>query len=321
MENLNYKIIEFDLETISDELLNKYFDFDDHFSFELDPEDEPWPNELKKQQMQTVNPERKSYRWLVITVRDEQVIGYARIRFVTELANNNERAKNFANVEITVDKEHRRQSIGTKLFKKVCDKALEQGEITTITIPFVYDIGHKFCEKFKGKVVQKEAEYRAYFSKIDWLLMEQWKNKGEKMVKKEGVTLEQFEHCPEHLIEKYADIYTETVNQRPLGDISVRHRITPESRRNHEKLWIEDRGHKWYTFITKEADGSISGLTEMVYIVESPYYIEQLLTGVREQYRGRGLGKWLKAEMALFIKNQYPEIKFIQTSNADMNDP
>ncbi|MHA1435819.1 MAG: GNAT family N-acetyltransferase, partial [Candidatus Heimdallarchaeota archaeon] len=38
-------------------------------------------------------------------------------------------------------------------------------------------------------------------------------------------------------------------------------------------------------------------------------------------YRGRGLGKWLKAEMALFIKNQYPEIKFIQTSNADMNDP
>jgi len=28
MENLNYKIIEFDLETISDELLNKYFDFE-----------------------------------------------------------------------------------------------------------------------------------------------------------------------------------------------------------------------------------------------------------------------------------------------------
>jgi len=321
MGKLNYKIIEFDPHTISEELLNKYFELDDQLCVELDPEDEPWPNEVKKQQIQTVNPESKYFRWLVVTNGDNQVIGYAQIRFVTELANNYDSAKNFAGVEITVAKEHRGQGIGTKLFKTICDKTIEHREITTITIPFVYDIGQKFCEKFKGKVIQKEAEYRAYLSEINWSLVEQWKKEGENIAKKEGITLEKFERCPEKLIEKYSDIYTETLNQRPLGDIEIRHRITSDSRRNHEKTWIEERRHKWHTMITKEADGYISGLTEMVYIVESPEYIEQLLTGVREQYRSRGLGKWLKAEMALFIKDQYPAIEYIQTCNAEMNAP
>jgi len=290
-------------------------------SYELDPDDEPWSNEVKKKMIQAINPENEIYRWLVLTEKDDQVIGYARLRYVTKLAKNYDSAKNFADTEILVTKDHRRKGIGTNLLRNIIDKVKENDLLTTVSMNYVHDIGQGFCEKFNGKVVQKEAEYRAYFTNIDWDLMNKWKKVGESIAQKEGITLEKFDHCPENLLEKYVEIYTETVNQRPLGEIQIIHRITPDSRRDQEKLWIDDRGHKWHTIATVESDGTISGLTEMIYIVESPYYIEQLLTGVREQYRGRGLGKWLKAEMALFVRNQYSKIEYIQTGNADVNEP
>ncbi len=321
MTTLDYRIIDFDPHTISEEFLNKYFELDDNFVLEIDPDDTPYPHDLHKKMIQRKNPEREIFRWLVITAKEEEVIGYVRVTFVTPLANNYDSAKNFADMEILVKKDHRGKGLGTKLFRKTLKKVNEHGGITIISVSQVLDISHKFCEKFKGKVVQEEAEYRAYISEIDWKLINEWKKAGEKISQKEKITLEIFEHCPEHLIEEYTEIYTETINQRPLGEIEIRHRISPKTRREHEKTWIDERGHKWHTIITKESNGRISGLTEMVYIPESPYYIEQLLTGVREQYRGRGLGKWLKAEMALFIKNQYPGIKFILTDNADVNTP
>jgi GNAT superfamily N-acetyltransferase len=300
--------------------LEKYFDLDDKAVKEIDPEDENYPHELQKKMIQTKNPESDTYRWLLVT-KDKEVFGYARVSFVTPQANNYESAKHSAGADIYIDKEYRRKGFGTKLFKKILEKINEQSDISTVIASQVNVIGDKFCEKYKGKVVQEEAEYRAYLSEIDWKMISKWKKSGEQLAKKDGVILKSFEHCPEQLIEEYCKIYTETLNQRPLGEIEIRHHITPESRRRHENTWINERGHKWHTVVSIESDGTISGLTEMIFITETPYFIEQLLTGVREQYRGRGLGKWLKAEMALFIKKKYPETQFIITDNADVNDP
>ncbi len=50
-------------------------------------------------------------------------------------------------------------------------------------------------------------------------------------------------------------------------------------------------------------------------------FLLRKLTGVKEDYRGKGLGKWLKAEMALYIKENYPKIKYISTGNANENAP
>ena len=71
--------------------------------------------------------------------------------------------------------------------------------------------------------------------------------------------------------------------------------------------------------VSQEADGSLSGLTEIVHDSAMPYRAEQELTGVRDEHRGRGLGKWLKAEMMFFIRDELPEVRAINTGNADAN--
>ncbi|MCK5047090.1 MAG: hypothetical protein KAS22_10960, partial [Candidatus Heimdallarchaeota archaeon] len=80
--------------------------------------------------------------------------------------------------------------------------------------------------------------------------------------------------------------------------------------------------HINYTIISREYNGFISGITEIRYSrTDRPERIEQGLTGVLEEYRGRGLGKWLKAEMLMYIENHIPDARFLVTGNADHNAP
>ena len=97
----------------------------------------------------------------------------------------------------------------------------------------------------------------------------------------------------------------------------MRERVTPASRRESEARM----GRGWYTKVSQEADGSLSGLTEVVHDLGMSYRVEQELTGVSDEHRGRGLGKWLKAEMMFFIRDELPEVRYISTGNADTNTP
>ena len=62
-------------------------------------------------------------------------------------------------------------------------------------------------------------------------------------------------------------------------------------------------------------------MTEILHDPREAYRIMQDLTGVLPEYRGRGLGKWLKAQMLFHIKENYPDTKVIVTGNADANAP
>ena len=75
------------------------------------------------------------------------------------------------------------------------------------------------------------------------------------------------------------------------------------------------------TIYTRESDGSVSGLTETTCLKEAGHKVTQLLTGVKADCRGRGLGKLLKALMLLDIRDRHPDVKYVVTGNADSNAP
>lgn len=106
----------------------------------------------------------------------------------------------------------------------------------------------------------------------------------------------------------------------PSGDLELKWNYTPEMRRQFETHYKE-RGYEWITMVSREKNGVISGLTDIVFPTSDPHKICQELTGVKPEYQKRGLGKWLKAEMAFYIKENYPNIKYITTGNANENAP
>ena len=199
--------------------------------------------------------------------------------------------------------------------------------IEILNLPTIPDIVESFSE-----VSLSYADFNVFFDNGtqigiiywtaiavgNWDLMEEWKQAGLVKAEKDGITLLSFFECPEEIIKKYMQIYTETFNQQPIGELEGRPKFTPETRRLDEKR-LTVKGVEWYSIITKEKDEIISGLTECFYYSQAPHKIDQGLTGVKIEFRGRGLGKWLKAEMILYIKKKFPSLKYISTMNATQN--
>lgn len=308
----------FDSTKAPDEVLEKVIDFQDEFRKELSPDDPPFPREIALKELQNPHPHRERVRFLAWI--DDEIVGASEIGWMKEEAPGYEKNKHIGSIDVRVKREYRGQGIAKKLLVPVLEASEKNPNLTTIFGGSWHDAGRSLCEKLGGKFSQEGAENRLELKDVDWNMIKEWNEKGLDIAKKEGITLQFFEDCPEDIIEEYCMVYQETMNQQPLGEYDGEITITPESRRLNEARQRE-RGLKWYTLITKEKDGRISGLTEILYHPSIPEKAFQNLTGVKQEYRGRGLGKLLKAHMLLWITEKFPEIKTIVTGNDVTNKP
>jgi GNAT superfamily N-acetyltransferase len=213
---------------------------------------------------------------------------------------------------------YRGKGIGKQLLETVHEFAKRHGKNLIISDVAEED-GKKFVRKLKAKEALAAAENRLDLTQLDWDMVKQWANEGP--TRSPDSKLEFFEDCPKDIIEKYCKVYTEVLNQAPRDELEVGDwTVTPERRKQTE-------GHRreinatWVTAITREPNGDISGLTEVIYRPSKDPLIYQDLTGVPEKYRGSGKGKWLKAIMLLEIKKRFPTVTTVVTGNANSNAP
>ncbi len=126
-------------------------------------------------------------------------------------------------------------------------------------------------------------------------------------------------HVPEDIAEEYSQVLTEAMNEAPRDELQIGDtEITPEVNHHWEDSIVESGG-RLLGVIGREADGAISGVTDMGYWPEESPMIQQFITGVRPPYRGRGLGKWLKAANLLRVRRELPGVNAVVTGNATTN--
>ncbi len=318
METASIIVQPFDPLTASEDVIEKYIGFQEIIRKERAPDDPPIPRDLIKKEIKNPHPHFMQVRFLAW--KGDQIIGAGDLGWMKEEAPGYAKNKHIGSINVRVLKEYRRNGVGKRLLEHVVDASANNPILTTIFGDSWNDAGRKFCERFGGKFSQEGAENRLYLKDVNWDMIREWDMKGLEFAKKEGITLQFFEDCPDEILEEYCLVYQETMNQQPLGDFDGEITITPESRRLEEKR-NKERGIKWYTLISREADGRISGLTEILYHPSIPQKAFQNLTGVKQEFRGRGLGKLLKAHMFLWIVQKHPEIKVIVTGNDATNAP
>jgi len=313
------RTVAFDPGAAPDDLLEQCLDFDDRMFHELESED-PLPlRERRRESIREANPLRKTLRWVVIAdaAGQEEVIGSSEITFVTEEDPDYAQYGHIASIGLGVDARFRRRGLGTQLLGLLVEKAVAQGRVSTIETFSFLESGWRFCARYGGKVALEAAQNRLRLADVDWDMLDEWRRAGARGNEARGTRLRSFQAAPEEMLEEFLNLYNELVDQVPLGDLEMRERVTPASRRKDEARI----GRGWYTLVSQEADGSLSGLTEIVHDPGTPYKVEQELTGVRNEHRGRGLGKWLKAEMLFFVRDELPGVKYVDTGNADANAP
>jgi len=249
--------------------------------------------------------------------KDDGIIALADLSYLNDKHPAYEENKHLAFLDVLVHKDYRRQGLARALLHHVVGE-LQHLDRKTVVVDTSHEIGKLVGKHFGGKVALEGAENRLYLEDVDWEMIQAWRDEGPKRAP--GVTLQEFTSVPDDIAEEYLHVYTETMMQQPLGELDIEIKETPESRKIQEQR-VADLDLTWSTLISREADGAISGLTEMLYNPHTPHKVIQNLTGVKQEYRGKGLGKWLKAELLYRFHERYPELVYITTGNADSNAP
>jgi GNAT superfamily N-acetyltransferase len=287
---------------------------------ETNPDDPLLPDEMveKSLKLQMDHPDFEPHLFLIKDASVNKRIGTLFYGIMKESSPSFEGNKHLIQYDLALLPEYRQKGIGTRAVKMLYDFAVENEKTVLIAGSNEID-GKAFLNAIGAQTALSGVENRLHYDSVDWQMIEEWGSEGPQ--KSPETKLEFFYSIPEEIIEPYSKIYTETLNQQPFGDLDINDIVfTPESLREVEKR-NKELGRTHLTYITVEPNGEISGLTEMLYIPERENMIVQLLTGVRQEHRGRGLGKWLKAVMMLRIKEEFPQVSIITTDNATTNAP
>lgn len=213
--------------------------------------------------------------------------------------------------------EHRRRGIGRRLLPLPL-RWMEEHGATVLTTVAEDEPGHAFLRRLGAEPRLVERGSRLDLGRLDWALVERWVRQGE--AASPDARLELYPRwVPDDLLDEHCAATTELMNTMPFegmdhGDIV----ITPDGMRDwHERLALT--GSTNPNCVVREADSSISGMTDVVRHPHEPGMVRQNFTGVHPRARGRGLGKWLKAAMLLHVREAYPDTRWVTTENAGSN--
>ena len=311
-----FSLVEFMPKEAPEDLWEAYFTLSETVFREVNQKGRFPDREVVRRVFSTPNPLYSVKRWMVFD-NAEKAIAFASISYDTTISPDHESNKDLCQIHISVLPAYRRKKIAANLLKQLVETA-RLLEKTTVTAEADTPPGLGLCKQLRGELVHEEVQYRLYVEDVDWQLVEQWLQRGR--TKHSDTHVEFFRECPESDIQEFSRVYTEIINQRPTGEIEQDLITTPESRRIEEHH-LKQRGIEWYTMISREQDGQISGLTDIMYNPEEPHRMNQYFTGILAKYRKRGLAKRLKAEMLAIIKNKFPDVEYITTSTARTNRP
>lgn len=310
-------IEEFNPNEASSTVWDAYHELRELYYKELFPTDLLPPREYVEQEMCTSSQEKTFQRLLLFADEDRtKLVGSTELKYSTDDDPAFNQNKHKAEALIVVHKEYRNQGKGKLLLDQVLEEVRKIGR-TVLEVWSSHPAGIAVCEHYGGQVVIHASQNRLQLNEINGELVNHWVTEGQQ--KNVSTSLVVCDEVPEDDLGSFCDAMNAAAQTAPTGGLGSVRLVTPERRRKRER---QDRkeGKERITLFAQEPDGRVSGITEMIFIPQLSDRINQGWTGVRAEDRGRGLGKWLKAQMLVLVQERYPSVSFVITGNADSND-
>lgn len=317
MTQTTWSLEEFEPKTVSSDRWRRFHEYRNLIHQEVRPNDPDWPNDLVEEQLKIDSPFRRQWRYEVI--EGDRLIGFLEASTSTTDDPAYESSKHLLSAGGSVHADHRRHGIATSLLAKVLE-IMDETSTSVLTIGTETEPGHEFLRWAGFEEKQTMAENRLDFGAIDWALVDKWVEVG--IQTSPETKLEIYpERLPREFWEEYSESITPLLNTMPFDELD--HGEIVMSVKTLEEIYerVDSANAHHHVILTREPDGTISGMTDMIWVPGMSDRAMQGFTGVRPDTRGRGLGKLLKASMLKLLKEKYGDLAWIVTGNAHSNDP
>ena len=212
----------------------------------------------------------------------------------------------------------RRRGVGTALFRAAVPDLVGEGAATMMWWPHEAT-GRRFIERLGFTHRQVERQSRLAVETVDdaqqddWIAAPRARKAGYRLVTWSGP-------APEELVTAYAAA-EDAMADAPLDDVEWGHEpVTPAWIRAVEAV-DADRGVLRYAALALSAQGEAAGMTLIKLHPHRPQLGQQQDTAVVPAHRGYGLGRWLKAANLRIVRAAHPELRIVETYNAESNSP
>lgn len=177
-------------------------------------------------------------------------------------------------------------------------------------------LNEQLAEAFKGIIKRNVNRYVLDVAKADAGRINEWLEAIPG--KSRDLRLEFHQIIPEIHLTEYCKLFTVLLKEMPLDPIADNYNVTPDEIRKHDE---EDKKNKRtnYSYLLFADHDQMVAMSNVAIDLNNPQSIYQFMTGVRQDYRGRQLGKWLKGVMFEKLVNDFPDLKEIRTDTNPKN--
>jgi mycothiol synthase len=215
--------------------------------------------------------------------------------------------------------EWRRQGWAKRLLKLIAEVAQrEKRRLLIANTDSAIPAGEAFMKRLGARVGQVSRTNQLDLALLDRELLRRWQERAPKTEFEIGLWEGPY---PEEELDAIVKL-REVMNTEPRDNLEIEDvKWTKEQLRQIEASLAERQTERWTIFVRERKTGNLAGYTEVFWSPFEPETLYQGDTGVFPEYRGRGLGKWLKAAMLEKVLRDRPQVKRVRTGNANSNAP
>jgi RimJ/RimL family protein N-acetyltransferase len=224
-----------------------------------------------------------------------------------------------AGIGTLVHPAHRRKGLGTKLYHAGLELARESGRRLVGSWTNDRPEFTAFAGKHGLRQVSVFVHRRQDLSEVDWNTVDRLRKEAEEAAADYRL-LRFVGSVPDDLVDAVAEMAS-AINDAPTDDMDVDDDVIDAERVRAYENAQAACDHTLYRLVAqRKSDGELAGHTLVSVNRHRPEWSGQHDTSVVAAHRGHRLGMLLKAGMMRWLAEAEPEVRYVDTGNAESNN-